>query len=90
MLPFPAEAADAAIARRDVAHDRRPSADAIAIAIVGIGTGENRFVRNGLDEAHAEERNRNAARNDHGLRGQLHLTTVERRGEQLEQRLAVR
>ena len=91
VLPLPSEPADAAISpwstsRTIAARPLMPS----PIAIVGIGKRQDRFIGNGLDESGAKERNRNTARDDRRFRRNLHLAAVRGRGEQLEERLAVR
>src|SRR5262245_33574427 len=64
MLRLPAKAADASIPRRTVDHHRGATADAVAIAVVGIREGEQRLVRDRFDEPCAESGNRNASRED--------------------------
>ena len=53
-------------------------------AIVRVGEGENRLVGDGFDQSRAEQRNRDAPRDDHRLRRQLHLAAVEWGGEELK------
>ena len=69
MLRLPAEAADAALARAAIGDDGGASADAVAVAIVGIGQREDRVVGDGLDEPGAEHRNRDPADDDVGVGG---------------------
>ena len=88
VLRLPAEAADAAIAGAALGDDGGASADAVAVAIVGIGQRQDRVVGDRLDQAGAEHRDRDPADDDVGVGRDHRLAAVAGQREQVDQRLA--
>ena len=60
-LRLPAEPADPALSGRHVGDDRRPAADAVAIAIERILERQQRLVGDRFDQSRAEQRDRRRA-----------------------------
>ncbi len=88
VLRLPPEPSDAALARCDVDNERGTSADAVAVAIVGVFERQQSLVGNRLDQPGAEERNGHAPREDIGVVGQHRLTPVARNREHVKKRVA--
>ncbi len=61
MLGFPAETSHAFTAGADIDDEGGPASDSVAVLIVRIRQGGNRFIRNGLHQTGAKHWNRNPA-----------------------------
>jgi hypothetical protein len=84
VLRLPSESSDAPFAGCDIDDHGRAAADAVAIAIDRIFEREQRLVRNRLDKAGTEQRNRYASRKHRGVGGDLRLVRVAGHIEQVE------
>ena len=79
VLRFPAESADSLLTSADVGDHRRPSADTVAVPVVGVFAGPNRLIRDGFDQTGAEQWDWDAPRDDIRFRRDLWLAFLVRK-----------
>ena len=89
-LRLPAEATDPQLARHQVGNERSATADPVAVEILGIRQRFEPRVGNRLDQAGAEQGDRDTLDDDVGLRRDDGLAGVGRDREDLEQRAPAR